>query len=167
MTPTLTKNSRNRQKSCHMRENVINCLYNYCPMATNMIQSLCQLPYGNERELNDGRRVKSTLEDTWLEPLHAQAAGERVFIRSEVAQEGGLYLPSVQVARSDGGRSFEETRSGYPVANTFSVTAQSTPISIGTRLSADCCKLLLRAHSTTLSYGKSREWYGVAGRDSL
>jgi hypothetical protein len=44
-----------------------------------------------------------------------------------------------------------------------SVTTQRTAITIGTRLTERCQLSLLRVHSMTLSYGKSRGWYGVAG----
>ena len=158
----LSRNTQPLVASRRLRPNVIEYPYHYCPMATDMIQWLCQLPYGNERELNDGRRTSRTPQRAWMEPVQAETQRQRILLCTEMENGRDLHHITNQVARTDKGKGSGEDRGCVRVANIFSVTAQSTPIDWNP-LSADCCSLLLRAHSTTLPYDTSREWYGVAG----
>jgi hypothetical protein len=84
--------------------NVIKCPQNTCHMAINMLQ----LPYGNERETNDGRRVTSASQRAWMEPLQAQAPRTGILLCSKVEARRNLHHFTNQVANPHHRGSTEE-----------------------------------------------------------
>lgn len=113
-----------RQRACHMATNMINCAYNYCPMATNMVQYLCQLPYGNERDLNDGKRTSRTPQRAWLEPVQAKAQRQGILLCHKVENGRNLHHVTNQIAGTDERTSTGEDRGCVRVADIFSVASQ-------------------------------------------
>lgn len=83
---------------------VIKCPQNTCHMAINMLQ----LPYGNERETNDGRRVTSASQRAWMEPLQAQAPRTGILLCSKVEARRNLHHFTNQVANPHQRGSTEE-----------------------------------------------------------
>lgn len=85
---------------------MIECSQNTCHMAKTMVQ----LPYGNEREKNDGGRVAPTPERAWMEPVQAQATTARLSLRSEVEEGRNLHHLINQVANAYTGGSAKENQ---------------------------------------------------------
>lgn len=88
--------------------NVSNFDYtNYCHMATNMLQ----LPYGNERSTNDGRRTTSTAQRAWMELAQTETQRAGISICSEVEARRNLHHVRSQLATHHTSRSSKENYS--------------------------------------------------------
>lgn len=88
--------------------NISNFDYNnYCHMATNMLQ----LPYGNERSTNDGRRTTSTAQRAWMELAQAETQRAGISICSEVEARRNLHHVRSQLATHHTSRSSKENYS--------------------------------------------------------
>ena len=70
--------------------------YNTCHMAKDMLL----LPYGNEREMNDGARTSSTSQRERLELVEAQKTRAAILLRSEVEARRNLHHVTFEVART-------------------------------------------------------------------
>lgn len=123
--------------------------HNYCHMATNMLE----LPYGNERRLNDGRRTSSATERAWLELVHAQAARAGISLCAKVESWRGLHHFKNQVANSNK-RTGTGENSCVRVVNIFSVVRRISP-RIGTsQAKSAVCHYLFAILPCWARYGK-------------
>lgn len=75
-----------------------------CHMATIMLQ----LPYGNEREIHDGRRTSTTSQSAWMESIQAHAQGQEVPLCPKVEARRDLYYSRIEVANTYDGRGSKE-----------------------------------------------------------
>jgi hypothetical protein len=100
--------SSNIRKRTNSLPNVSNFDYNKgCHMATNMLQ----LPYGNERTTNDGRRITSTAQRAWMELAQAKTQRAGISICSEVEARRNLHHVRSQLATHYNRRSSKENYS--------------------------------------------------------
>lgn len=125
---------------------VLKCKYNYCHMATNMVQ----LPYGNERELNDGRRTSSTPQRTWLEPAQAETSESDIPLCSEMEEGRDLHCIFSPVAAINRGRGAEEDRGCVSVAHIFSVASQLSAYRLEPGSAPNCYLLLPHVYYSVL-----------------
>lgn len=153
--------------------NMLQCPYHYCHMATNVLHShLEMLPYGNERELNDGRRTSSTSQGSRVEPAQAEAqrAGISLCAKMEVGRD--LHRAIIPVAVSNRGRGAEEDRNCVRVVDIFSVASQLAAYRLEPGSAANCYLMLpyvyysqLCNDSQQIATNRPRRynWQGVAG----
>lgn len=126
--------------------NMLQYPYHYCHMTSGVVQ----LSYDNERELNDGRRTSPASQGTRMEPVQAHTARTGFLLCAQMEARAGVHHFGNEVARIDQRTGTEEDRGCVRVADIFSVTAHSTPITIGTRLDAERDKLSPHVHCSML-----------------
>lgn len=84
-------------------------LYRY--HTCHMTQDMLYLPYGKERELNDGARTSSASQGAWMEPVQAQEIEQRISLRAQVEARRNLHHVSLEIARIETGGGTEENQS--------------------------------------------------------
>src|SRR5947208_17076527 len=101
--------------------NMIQSTHNTC----HMTQGMLYLPYGKERELNDGARTSSASQRPWMELVQAQEIEERVSVCAQVEARRNLHHVSLEIARiNDRGGTAEDQSilAGYFVSSIKSDT---------------------------------------------